>query len=96
MEFIKTQENGDATSNYNIITDKKTVIEFLYELRKEVKTKQEWGDVHVGFYKKIATYERNGAFHFTEDLNEYSNKPIKRVWANGGWGLMSYYIIIEE
>ena len=95
MKFIKTQENGDATSNYNVITDKKTVIEFLYELRKETKINQEWGDVYISPYIKIATY-KHGYFNFTENLLDYQYHKIKRVWANGGWGLMSYTIIVEE
>lgn len=95
MEFKKTQENGDATCNYEIITDKKTVLEFLYELRKQVRLNQEWGDIYITPYSKIAGYN-HGSFHFTDLLLDYRNSKIKRVWANGGWGLMSYYITIEE
>jgi hypothetical protein len=32
IKFNKTQENGDATSNYNITTSAKTVREFVHEV----------------------------------------------------------------
>lgn len=95
MEFKKTQENGDATCNYTIITDKETVLEFLYELRKHVKFNEEWGDIYITPYKKIAGYS-HGSFHFTDALLDYKDSKIQYIWANGGWGLMSYYITIEE
>lgn len=100
MEFKKTQENGDATSNYKIITDKKTVLEFIYELRKYIKLNQEWGSIYVSSQKssirnKIGNYS-NSSITFTKQILDYGHEPIFHVWANGGWGLMDYYIVIEE
>lgn len=43
MNFHKTQENGDATSNYNITTSANTVREFVYKVIEYMQKHDEWG-----------------------------------------------------
>lgn len=100
MNFHKTQENGDATSNYNITTSAKTVREFVYEVIEHAHEKREWGSIFISTSKNIWHARLINYTHSKVDfLNSYSsycNKPIERVWANGGWGAMTYFITCKE
>lgn len=100
MNFHKTQENGDATSNYNITTPAKTVREFVYEVIEYMQKHNEWGSIYAfvpekSGYITLVDYSRFKV-DFSYSYGSYCNKPIERIWANGGWGLMSYYITCKE
>lgn len=100
MEFIKTQENGDATSNYNITTSTNTVREFVYEVIEYMQKHNEWGNIYVfsskhSGYITLVDYSRFKV-NFSNSYGSYSNKLIERIWANGGWSAMSYYITCKE
>ena len=98
--YKKTQENGDATSNYNITTSAKTVKEFVHEVIEYMEKHNEWGSIHVSMgkstgYITLVNYSRF-KIDFLNSYIRYCNKSIDRIWANGGWGLMSYYITCKE
>jgi hypothetical protein len=100
MNFHKTQENGDATSNYNITTSAKTVREFVHEVIEYMQKHNEWGSIYVfvpenSGYITLVDYSRFKV-DFSYSYGSYCNKPIERIWANGGWGLMSYHITCKE
>ena len=100
MNFHKTQENGDATSNYNITTSAKTVREFVYEVIEYMQKHNEWGSIDAfasknSGYITLVDYSRFKV-NFSNSYSSYCNKPIERIWANGGWGTMSYYIPCKE
>ena len=100
MDFHKTQENGDATSNYNITTSAKTVREFVYEVIEYMQERDEWGGIYAlvsknSGYITLVDYSRFKV-NFLNSYSSYCDKPIERVWANGGWGAMSYYITCKE
>jgi hypothetical protein len=100
MDFHKTQENGDATSNYDITTSANTVREFVYEVIEYMQKHDEWGSIYVfvsknSGYITLVDYSRFKV-DFSNSYGSYCNKLIKRIWANGGWGAMSYYITCKE
>ena len=100
MDFHKTQENGDATSNYNITTSANTVREFVYEVIEYMQKHNEWGNIYAfssknSGYITLVDYSRFKV-NFSNSYSSYCNKPIERIWANGGWGTMSYYITCKE
>ena len=100
MEFKKTQENSDATCNYNITTSAKRVREFVYEVIEYMQKHDEWGSIYAlvsknSGYVALVDYSRF-KISFSNNYGSYCDKSIKRIWANGGWGLLSYYITIEE
>ena len=55
MNFHKTQENGDATSNYNITTSANTVREFVHEVIEYMQKHNEWGSIYA-FASKNSGY----------------------------------------
>lgn len=100
MNFHKTQENGDATSNYNITTSANTVREFVYEVIEYMQKHNEWGSVFIStsestWHAKLITYSHSKV-DFLSDYGRYCNKHIERIWANGGWGAMTYFITCTE
>ena len=100
MNFHKTQENGDATSNYNITTSAKTVREFVYEVIEYMQEHDEWGSIDVFMpknsgYITLVDYSRFKV-NFSTSYGRYRNNPIERIWANGGWGAMTYFITCKE
>ena len=100
MDFHKTQENGDATSNYNITTSANTVREFVHEVIEYMQKHNEWGSIYAfssknSGYITLVDYSRFKV-NFLNNYGSYCNKPIGRIWANGGWGTMSYYITCKE
>ena len=92
IKFIKTQENGDATCNYDVIfPEGMTIIEIIKAVRKEYP--RDWfGSFHLNGWTEIGSYRNER----TTLKPEYENIIPTRVWANGGWGCMSYYFYTTE
>lgn len=99
LRFKSTQYNGDATANYDVVfTPGMTFAGFL----NEVLGKDNWGDIHLcgiseGWPPTVVEYSRE---HFEvkdqELFHKYLTTPLKSVWANGGWGSMSYFVTLEQ
>jgi len=81
---------GDATSDYSVrILSGMTVMEFGRYVNDA-----EYGDIFVND-KKLAEYHRGKVEIIDHDLfDEVAYKPIKKAFANGGWGIMDYYISV--
>lgn len=93
FRMIRVRDNGDATTTYNVdIVRELLLTEFCeYVIRGNPK---EWGSIYVNG-NKVATYDHGrctaeGAFY------RYCCKPLKSGWANGGWGIMDYHMMVEE
>ena len=92
IKFIHTQYNGDATSNYDIeFPEGMTIKEFVTQVRKEHPN--EWfGDFYLNGFNSIGEYRNE----YLKLAPEAENFILKRVWANGGWGCMSYFFYTED
>ena len=92
IKFIHTQSNGDATSNYDIDFPKgMTIAEFVEAVRKE-RSCDWWGYFYFPGFEQIGEY-RNEKMTIKKKYRDI--KPTS-IWANGGWGYMSYYFTEEE
>ena len=93
IKYIWTGDNGDATSNYNIITPNgMTIKEFIEVITKD--TTRIWrGTFYLNdywteigkFYNKICSLNK-----------EYNDIIPTHIRASGGYGLMDYYFYTEE
>ena len=92
IKFIHTQYNGDATSNYDIeFPEGMTIKEFIKQVRE--KHPDCWfGSFYLNGFKSIGEY-RNEKIYLKP---MYENLILTRVWANGGWGCMSYFFYTED
>lgn len=90
-------ERGDATAPYAVMLDHKyTVREFIEEV---LIIRDEWGyvGIHNGrsiFGKPCCTYQRQKLLSKLPE--EYLNKTIFSVSADGGWTRMDYLIKVME
>ena len=101
IKFNKTQENGDATSNYNITWDEMeaTVEDICDAVLAHAIQARERGDIYVSmpsdrWHGHIADYS-NSIMEFHDAYFDYKNRKVHSIWANGGWGAMSYYLTLE-
>lgn len=92
ITFKKTQENGDATSNYDISFPKEmTIVEFITEVRKAHP--EDWfGNFYLNGFNSIGEYHNDKVYI---DARYAGIKPTS-IWANGGWGAMSYFFYDKE
>lgn len=104
FKYIKTQENGDATSNYHLegpfpIPFKDFVTAIL----------NQEDSFHVQFWESksmdgtdLECYKKDdGKWYITKEepknwFKENANRKIVKSWANGGWGQMIYFITFEK
>lgn len=92
ITFKKTQENGDATSNYDISFPKgMTIVEFITEVRK-THPENWFGNFYLNGFNFIGEYSED---RVSIDVRYASTKPSS-IWANGGWGAMSYFFYDKE
>ena len=99
FELVKTQENSDATSNYNIIMPNDTTVEdFCNTVLGRSVQMQEHGSVYIStkedlWHAVICKYYFS-VMEFNTDYQNYKDKIIKSAWANGGYGAMSYWLTL--
>lgn len=86
---------GDCTSPYEVAMDKEyTVNEFV----QEVLTQKEWG--YIGIYCQGEIFGDPKCEYSNDKLlyslpNEYLNKKVVKVKADGGWSRMDYLLWTE-
>ena len=92
IKFIHTQYNGDATSTYDIeFPEGMTIVEFITQVRKE-NPKDWFGSFYISGFNSIGEY-RNDKVYINA---KYANLKPTKIWANGGWGAMSYFFYCED
>ena len=101
LNFEKTQENGDATCNYNVTWSElsATVDDICDAVLAHAVQATERGDIYVStpsdrWHGHIADYS-NSIMEFHDAYFDYKNRKVHSIWANGGWGAMSYYLTLE-
>ena len=101
INFEKTQENGDATCNYNVTWSElgATVDDICDAVLAHAIQAKERGDIYVSmpndrWYGHIANYF-NSIMEFHDAYFVFKDRKVHRIWANGGWGAMSYYLTLE-
>ena len=101
LNFKKTQENGDATCNYNVTWSElgATVDDICNAVLAHAIQAKEHGDIYISmpssrWHGHIADYS-NSVMEFHDAYFDYKNRKVHSIGANGGWGLMSYYLILE-
>lgn len=102
LNFEKTQENGDATSNYNVTwTDLEATVDDICDavLAHSIQSNDRRGDIYISTLKdawhaKVCEYS-GSIMEFHDGYFEYKNHKVRRIWANGGWGAMTYYLTLE-
>ena len=95
FKFKHLKDNSDATSNYDIILDKPYTVK---ELVQEVLTRDEWGYIHIKLTDSWFGGPRLEYYHDTVvdgSLRGYLYKTIDRIFANGGWSSMDYWITLK-
>jgi hypothetical protein len=107
FKFVKTKDNSDATSNYDIIGDFPILIsQFVYAMIDETNsfratfyiTNKQMG----GWTKnKFELNKRDGEWHIDEEkpaslLDAIRDRKVVSCHANGGYGQMSYFCELEE
>lgn len=97
---------GDCTCNYEVIpVGEFTLREFIDHVR--TKRKHEWGSIRVSDnpqadffdFKEVCEYRRETTdiqISNQEVLDQFSDRIIESIKANGGWSLMSYDIIVRK
>ena len=101
LNFVKTRDNGDATSEYNVLfTEVFTVEQFLHEY---LLKQNEWGYVSVDkpYYVSddsiILEYQDDIAFNINTNLLEkVRHKIVTKIEASGGWSRMDYTLFTKE
>ena len=87
---------GDETCSYNVTFPNGATFR---DLMKFILKRYEWGDIRLGrslFGPIVAKYDKDKFYGDPEKLADIEWKRLKAVEANGGWGLMSYYVTLEE
>lgn len=99
LKFKQTRpEGGDCTASYDVILDKEyTVMDFIFEIVRN--NKGEWGSFHIQTGEHIfdgpKIEYRCGALLYGIP-GDLCFKKIKRVWSDGGWSAMDYFITLEN
>lgn len=99
IKFKQTRpEGGDCTSSYDVILDKDyTVLDFIFEIVRN--RKDEWSYFHIQTGKNTLDGPEI-EYRYGETLSGIPEKicfkKIKRVWSNGGWSAMDYFITLED
>lgn len=91
------REYGDATRDYIVEFDKEyTIKEFVEEILEEHS--KDWGyfRIPLEYYSVLAIeYEKGKITKNLEILEQYFDKKIEKVSANGGWSRMDYFIVFK-
>lgn len=106
-EYIKTQENGDATCNYTIKADYPILFE---EFFKNIINNT--NDFRVKFCSQNESYggwwqnsielnkHDDGKWYYEESKDElwqkYKQEKVAKCWCNGGWGQTTYFLSFAE
>lgn len=88
-------EYGDATAPYNVILKENNVCvgKFIKDMLKQ--RPDDWGDIYIPYCSNIR-YVKGRIITGFLLLDEVYHRKIKRIRANGGWGLMNYFIEVED
>ena len=107
--YEKTRENGDATSNYNIVGE--FPIKFSEFFRAILETdnsfKIEFGASNncfggwLGNRLRVRKDTKTGTCYWEDQqphnwYDEIKDLMITGCWANGGWGQMLYIVTFED
>lgn len=87
---------GDETSLYNVsFPEEMTISEFINAVI--TKYPREWGNIFLFAKGDLITY-KNGRYTIHDDnlYNQFKDKQIKEITAQGGWSLMDYTVYIKE
>lgn len=106
-KYKKTRENGDATSNYDLIGEfpVKFVDFFRWVLLNDDSFRIQFrasNKCYGGWPGNIMEVLKHKEKWYWERLepedwfNEIRDKNITKCWASGGWGQMSYICTFEE
>ena len=91
---------GDCTSNYNVDTNAECVAKFIEEVVKE--SPYEWGQFCIRADNAgdrdicVCSYKKGKVIRKSLNYGTYGAAKIKSIFANGGWGAMSYDIKVEN
>jgi len=106
-KYNKTQENGDATSNYDLVGEfpVKFIDFFKWVLKNEDSFRVEFvatNKCYGGWIgNRLEVKKDDGNWYWTERkpenwFDEIANKNIIKCWANGGWGQITYFCTFED
>lgn len=108
-EYKKLKENGDATSNYDIVGKfpvkfadfSKQILENTNSFRVEFGASNECYGGWLGNRLEVHKPKDEDNWYITKEepenwLEEIVNKNVTKCWANGGWGQMLYICTFEE
>lgn len=97
-KHIRTKENGDATSNYDIVGEFPIrLLDFMLAITEDSNSfRIEFHDAKNWTTSKVEVKERDGEWYITEEtlndfMKRYKDKMVVKCWANGGYGQMSYF-----
>ena len=101
IKFNKTQENSDATNDYNVTWDEMEVtVDNICDavLAHAIQTKER-GKIYISipsdpWYGYVADYFHS-VMEFHDAYFDFKHRKVHRIWANGGYGAMSYYLTLE-
>ena len=100
MRFIKTgNERGDCTTPYKVTEyEAKTVVEFIQEVLQE--NTDQWGYFKLAegknwFFNSQKVEYKRGELK-DEIPDEWQYRFIEKVNADGGWGMMMYFIYPKQ
>lgn len=97
--FEKIQENGDATSSYDVTFYREaTVDDFCDAVLARSIQQQEQGKIYISepgdpWHATISEFQYS-VMEFFPDYEKYQNKIVKSAWANGRYGAMTYWITL--
>lgn len=91
LRFIQTSPYlGDSTAWYAV-----DCTDTIRELIEEIKQRDDrFVDIHI--LKEGDEFFGHPSYKLDELPTEYLDCRIKSIEANGGWGMMSYYVRIES
>ena len=98
MTFVQISETfGDCTAVYDVFLDREYTVR---ELIDEILTRHEWGEIGIlqGTKRNLfgdphCEYKDSKLLSTLPD--EYLNRKIDKISANGGWGCMSYLLTLK-
>ncbi len=107
LKHIK--DNGDATSNYNVIGN--FPVEFDTFMKEIISSERSFridfrstNDCFGGFFGKkleVNKQQESQKSYFADNeskewYEEIAPLSVASAWANGGWGQMTYIVTFEE
>lgn len=87
---------GDCTAVWAVEYSKSTLAELIKDIVTE--RKGDWGYIYIGYgFNDVIEYN-HGKYTITNEqiYEQYKDKPIMRIRADGGWTRMDYNVIYEE